>query len=205
MQLYKKKVIFYFFIFPISENIVFYRRGNTPLMTVAHPTGCFPPLFFSNGTLTLFRNLCMSMCPGGKVGLGPSLLLSESSIPTRWLVSVWAWNLVLAHESFGQRVSLWEDLAHRGPHSSHLAGPKWAPVVTGRMKEYKGGGTLCPCLAWLGLSFLGISCYVKVGSGFSLLFRQRHLADYLPFRSQLRLSNLSLLAWNLSQTCYIVW
>lgn len=70
MQLYKKKVIFYFFVFPVSENIVFYRRENTPLMTVAHPTGCFPLLFFSNGTLTLFRNLCMSMCPG-EGGLGP--------------------------------------------------------------------------------------------------------------------------------------
>ena len=43
------------------------------LMTIAHLTDCFPLLFFSNGTLTLFKNLCMSVC-SGEGGLGPQPL-----------------------------------------------------------------------------------------------------------------------------------
>lgn len=152
-------------------------------MTVAHATGCFPPLLFSNGTSTSLKNLGMSVCLGDG-GLGPHLWPPGSSIPARWLVWVEARNPVLAHRSFGKGFPLREDPARCGPHSSSLTGPGEHQWSQEGWRSTKTEGAV-PLPGMIEPSSLGVSCCVKVGSGFSLPFRWRRWADSSSFRSQL--------------------
>lgn len=173
-------------------------------MTVAHPTGCFPSLFFSNRTSTLFKNLYVSIYPG-EGGIGPQALA------IRKLRSFQLISLSVSTELGSGPWELWARVSSLGRSCPPWAAfhPSYRPQVStsGHRKdgEWQRQREPVPMDGMVEPSFLGVSCYVEVGSGFSLPFRWRRLADSSSFRSQLASVWPLMTPWNLSQTCHIMW
>jgi len=124
------------------------------------------------------------MCPG-EGGLGPQALA------IRKLRSYQLISLSVSTELGSGPRELWARVSSLGRSCPLWAvfQPSYRPQLSTSGHRKDGGGQRqrepVPLDGMVEPSFLGVSCYVKVGSGFSLPSRQRHLADSSSFRSQL--------------------